>query len=188
MGGSGSTRWDGYTPRTTVENCRALCVYRLAQEGAIGPGVHWSGLWCWTDAQTGERRASVGCEVSPAKEDFSVLKLKYTFAGESEPVRMQVLLMPTSPHFGGLRFWFICPLVVSGSPCNWRVAKLYLPPGGRYFGCRHCYDLTYTSSQEAHEHDVLFKWIARQRGYDFEALGMASRHMLREARRRSRWL
>jgi hypothetical protein len=39
-------------------------------------------------------------------------------------------------------------LVVSGSPCYRRVGKLYLPPGGRYFGCRHCYDLTYTSCQE----------------------------------------
>jgi hypothetical protein len=30
---------------------------------------------------------------------------------------------------------------------------LYLPPGGRYFGCRVCYRLTYRSAQE---HD---KWV-----------------------------
>jgi hypothetical protein len=28
------------------------------------------------------------------------------------------------------------------------MGKLYLPPGGRYFGCRHCYGLTYRSCQE----------------------------------------
>jgi hypothetical protein len=28
------------------------------------------------------------------------------------------------------------------------VSKLYLPSGGRYFGCRHCYRLTYRSVQE----------------------------------------
>ena len=28
--------------------------------------------------------------------------------------------------------------------------KLYLPPGGKYYGCRHCYDLTYESSQTSH--------------------------------------
>jgi hypothetical protein len=28
------------------------------------------------------------------------------------------------------------------------VGKLYLPPPARYFGCRHCHDLTYTSCQE----------------------------------------
>ena len=32
--------------------------------------------------------------------------------------------------------------------CNRRVAKLYLPPGGRYFGCRLCHGLTYKSAQE----------------------------------------
>jgi len=34
-------------------------------------------------------------------------------------------------------------------PCRRRVAKLYVPPGGHLFGCRHCYDLTYKSSQES---------------------------------------
>ena len=28
------------------------------------------------------------------------------------------------------------------------MAKLYLPPGSRYFGCRRCHRLTYTSCQE----------------------------------------
>ena len=37
---------------------------------------------------------------------------------------------------------------MNGHACNRRVAKLYLPPGGRYFGCRHCYRLTYRSVQE----------------------------------------
>jgi hypothetical protein len=46
------------------------------------------------------------------------------------------------------RWWFVCPLVVNGRPCNRRVGKLYLPGASRYFGCRHCYDLTYTSCQE----------------------------------------
>ena len=41
------------------------------------------------------------------------------------------------------------PLTVNGRDCNRRVAKLYLPPSCRYYGCRHCYDLTYKSSQES---------------------------------------
>lgn len=28
-----------------------------------------------------------------------------------------------------------------------RVGKLSLPPGGKYYGCRHCYSLTYESAQ-----------------------------------------
>jgi hypothetical protein len=58
----------------------------------------------------------------------------------------QVGLVMTRPHFGGCRWWFLCPLIVNGRPCNRRVAKLYLR--GKYFGCRQCHDLTYTSSQQ----------------------------------------
>lgn len=50
----------------------------------------------------------------------------------------QVWLTATRPRFGGLRWWFVCPLVVKGRSCKRRVGKLYLPPHGRYFGCRHC--------------------------------------------------
>jgi hypothetical protein len=65
-------------------------------------------------------------------------------AADFGPVRIAT----TRPRFGGLRWWFICPLIVNGRRCNRRVGKLYLPPAARYFGCRHCHDLTYTSCQE----------------------------------------
>jgi hypothetical protein len=29
------------------------------------------------------------------------------------------------------------------------VGTLYLSPGGKYFGCRHCYDLSYESRNES---------------------------------------
>ena len=57
----------------------------------------------------------------------------------------------TQPHYGGRRWWWICPLIVDGLPCRRRVGKLYLPPGRRYFGCRHCYHLTYRSCQESNQ-------------------------------------
>jgi hypothetical protein len=34
------------------------------------------------------------------------------------------------------------------STCRAWAAKLYLPGRERYFGCRHCHHLTYTSCQE----------------------------------------
>ena len=54
----------------------------------------------------------------------------------------------TRPRFGGLRWWFVCPLLVDGVACRRRVGKLYLPPRARYLGCRHCHQLTYRSCQE----------------------------------------
>ena len=35
--------------------------------------------------------------------------------------------------------------------------KLYLG-GGKYFGCRHCYNLTYESCQE---HDARVSWLTK---------------------------
>jgi hypothetical protein len=59
-----------------------------------------------------------------------------------------VELVPTWPHFGGPRWWFICPATVGGQACRRRVRKLYLPPGGRCYACRQCGHLSYTSQHE----------------------------------------
>ena len=56
-----------------------------------------------------------------------------------------VRLETTHSSRGGVRWWFLCPLVRDGRPCGRRVQKLYLPPNARQFGCRHCYGLTYQS-------------------------------------------
>ena len=44
------------------------------------------------------------------------------------------------------------------------MAKLYLPPGGRYFGSREAYGLTYTSCQESGKFDGLFRQLAADMG------------------------
>jgi len=64
-----------------------------------------------------------------------------------EPFREDMHLKGTKPNFGGLRWWFICPLIQAGAPCNRRVKKLYLPPSGEWFGCRSCHKLIYQSAQ-----------------------------------------
>jgi hypothetical protein len=72
------------------------------------------------------------------------------------------LLEGTAQHFGGVRWWFLCPL----AGCGRRVAKLYLPPGGRYFGCRRCHRLTYTSCQESGQFRALYGRLAAEMGTD----------------------
>lgn len=80
------------------------------------------------------------------------------YGGRDVPrLKIPVYLQTTPAHFGGQRWWFTCPLLVRGVACNRRVAKLYLPPGAKYFGCRHCHDLTYVSSQWAHFEERLMK-------------------------------
>jgi hypothetical protein len=62
------------------------------------------------------------------------------------------------------------------------VSKLHLPPGGRYFGCRHCYDLTYTSCQESRKYDGLARFLAGDLGTDLAT----AKELMREIGKRYR--
>ncbi len=58
-----------------------------------------------------------------------------------------ITLTSSTPHFGGVRYWFSCP------KCSGRVGKLYRPNLADKFACRHCHNLTYLSTQ-THNHRV----------------------------------
>jgi hypothetical protein len=151
MGGSGSGNfyhwWRG-NKKGTVESCRSLDANRWMREGILTARVHQHGGWNWYNSTTGERTSSIGYEVCTLDLDAPWLRLHYNFTASGVSVDYRVRLATTRPRFGGLRWWFLCPLSCGGRPCGRRVGKLYLPPGGGYFGCRHCHDLTYESAQE----------------------------------------
>jgi hypothetical protein len=67
------------------------------------------------------------------------IALKYKLQGEQ--VVQEIFLDWTACNFGGCRPWLIC------MTCGRRVAVLYLR--GKYFACRHCCNLTYSSCQES---------------------------------------
>src|SRR5262249_14602412 len=87
--------------------------------------------------------------------------------GATQALDYAVRLSTTRLGGGGLRWWFHCLLGGENSSCGRRVGKLYLPPGGRYFGCRTCHRLTYQSSQQSHKDDALDRFLARHTGCDF---------------------
>jgi hypothetical protein len=60
-----------------------------------------------------------------------------------------IRLQTMRPYVGAVHWWFTCPLLRLERACNYRVSKPHLPPGSRYYGCRHCYDLTYQSCQQS---------------------------------------
>ena len=93
------------------------------------------------------------------KNGYPEITLQYTIVKSEKEMDYPIKLTTTNLYWGDKRWWFICPLVKGGKPCYRRVGKLYLPPGYEYFGCRHCYELTYTSCQESHKYDSLFKKI-----------------------------
>jgi hypothetical protein len=75
------------------------------------------------------------------------LFLEHEHRSSREPegtVRYCVDLATTRPHFGGRRWWFLCPR--SGR----RVSKLYLPLGGFHFWSRRAYALAYQCQRESY--------------------------------------
>ena len=155
MGGFGSGRKGGRTG--TVEGCRSIDANRWMREGIlVGGAVRW-GDWKWSDAQSGEIRSRISYAVNTTRESLPTVRLTYSFTRTGERFDYGISLQTTHPRFGGLRWWFTCPLTANGVPCGRRVQKLFLPPVGKYFGCRHCYRLTYESRREDAKNRALTK-------------------------------
>lgn len=144
MGGPGSGNWVRWGPaKRRVEQCDDLDTTFLRRKGWLHPGGVASGPVKWTYSPGGAiSQLTLTTDLSdPARP---VAHLSYTLGDEA--LAYSVRLVTTRPHYGGVRWWFLCPLRPRGVPCLRRVRKLYRD--GRYFGCRHCHDLTYRSRQE----------------------------------------
>lgn len=173
MSGDGSMRWTGRERKCTVEECLVLPVNEVTGYEGIREGLGYDGELHWKSF-LGAERGSVGFYVHPRSGGKSGrMRLKYvredTGPLAREPRRKSfdywIELETTPCHFGGRRWWFQCPLPKEdGGRCERRSFKLYLPPGGGYFGCRECYDLTYRSAQEAHAFDSVYSRLLRSGG------------------------
>ncbi len=150
----GGWRWD---KKTTVEECKSISTTFLNKHGYFRNGWNAGGMK-WT--RNGEQTGSISFTVS-VQDWTGEIRFQYTQTdkqtGEKEEMDYPARLSATPCHFGGKRWWFICPLVKDGIACNRRALRLYLG-GGKYFGCRHCYNLTYESCQE---HDARVDRLAK---------------------------
>lgn len=140
MGGYGSGR---RSYRQKIEHCRTLDIYKMKREGTLSLGR--LGNWVWS--RDGQEVARIGYQ---SKQDTLVLDYKVRVGGNDwEAVTQNIPLETVGCHYGGQRVYARCPGVVNGTPCGRRVGKLF--SGGKFFLCRHCYDLTYfCKSQPRH--------------------------------------
>lgn len=137
MGGYGSGR-PAY--KRKAEHCRSLDVNRFHREGCLKPGRQ--GDWVWST--DGEEVARIGYKTEAGQ---LVLNYRYRlYDGEWEPITETVGITQVACNYGKSRPYFICPGVVNNRPCMRRVGKLF--SGGRYFLCRHCYRVAYSSQSE----------------------------------------
>ena len=135
--------------KDTCDGSKRMPLSFLKQEGYLRPLNYRSGSIQWNIR--GEPTGSMGIVVSTMPDDRYV-RLIYTNTsrqtGEKSELDYRVQLVTTPCHFGGARYWYLCPLMVNGVTCNRRVGVLYI--NGKYAGCRHCYDLAYYSQQKTH--------------------------------------
>jgi len=161
MGGPGSGWPIWKVRRATTESSLALDVRRLSRDHARFAQASQSVL-TWRDPDTQEPVASIAVRVTNTLGCAPKMALRYATdrVEDANGVASIVELDKTLPHFGGVRYWFICP------SCKRRVAKLYVPFRHDRFLCRRCHDLTYQSSQDSHRFDKLFFGIAGDQGND----------------------
>jgi hypothetical protein len=127
MGGYGSGRRRGYFNKPLVEDCLSIDVRILMRSGCLKPGLRYSGEW------------QNGCNIV-IETKLDAIELFYDIEQPYETVHIKTPLTWTLCNFGGRRPWFICP------GCGRRVARLYLE--SRYFLCRYCNNLAYSSQRE----------------------------------------
>jgi hypothetical protein len=137
VGGVGSGSWYRFNKKSTTDECQSIDVRYLHRNGLLKPDHYFSLLWSRAGRQTG----SIG---GVAHRDQVTLLYRHRRGqgGEWEDIKETVPLDWRACNFGGERPWFTCP----GPGCGRRVAVLYGP--GKYFLCRHCYDLTYQSRRD----------------------------------------
>jgi hypothetical protein len=147
-----------------VEDCLTLSAASLVRRKALVAGARTSGTWCWTVRGRGGGARHDRLRGRPARPGRRLAPAALPRGGE--PVDHRVRLAATRPAYGGLRWWFVCPLARRDGGPPRRVAKLHLPPGGRYFGGRAAHGLTYASCQESGRFRGLFRHIAAELGTD----------------------
>jgi hypothetical protein len=126
--------------KTTVEACDSISTVFLKKYGYLNDG--YIGDVNWTIGQ-----GSLGFWISLKDWTGTIHFRCAQSTTENEILDCPVQLVATPCNYGSKRWWFVCPEAPNGISCNRRVLKLYLRDG-KYFGCRHCCNLTYASAQE----------------------------------------
>lgn len=152
MGGYNSGQRGG---RPTIEDGLTISLPMMMQRGWVRDGQAGSGTQSWS--RNGEPFASIGHSFDMRDREQAWVKLAYQWTphgGEPQSVKEHIPLTYTVPHYGGRRWWFLCPAT------GRRVGKLHLPPGGGKFASRAAWRLGYRS-QRVGQRDRPFEKLFR---------------------------
>lgn len=120
--------------KDTADGHKKLDINWLNRKGYLSAGSIGNVSW----SRNGEPAGSIFFRTAG---NTIILEYKSrSYSSDWESVSERISLDWTRCNYGGLRPWFICP------HCHRRVGKLY--GAGKYFLCRHCYNLAYESQRE----------------------------------------
>lgn len=121
--------------KTLTTDQRHIDVRHLARKKMLVPGYRYS--WEWRHPYTAELHAAIQVTVWDWGLTFSY---RISNREQSRHVDQPVQLVTTPCHYGGHRYWFVCPC------CGRQAALLYL---GFRIACRRCNKMVYEVQREA---------------------------------------
>lgn len=137
-------------PKRIAERLSSLSISWLRKNDGfipkqLGGGIA-SGAISWG---SGEDMISIGytteINADEIMEEEGYIRVYYTHldreTGEKENMDYKIRLTTTRCHFGGVRYWFVCP------GCTHRTGVLYSVR--KYYVCRHCGDIAYRSQRRS---------------------------------------
>lgn len=147
MGGLGSgQRYGG----PVAEECLRVDLGWMLRKGLAMPGAYRTGTLCWSCG--GQSSGSISYKADMTDSDNSRLVLTYIrgTGDDAEHVMQDISLTYTLPHYGGHRWWMICPYR------GHRVSILYKPRNGDRFASRKAWRVHY-KCQRVSERDKPFE-------------------------------
>lgn len=129
--------------KATAEQSNALSIFWLKKYGYLSKGGNWK--WGGIKWTYGLSESNISFQIDTLEENY--IRLIYThtnhWADEKSEMNYKVKLTTSPCNYGGVRYWFVCPLSKNGQYCGRRVGVIYSI--GQWFGCRHCGEIAYNS-------------------------------------------
>ncbi|WP_271079584.1 hypothetical protein [Aurantiacibacter sp. MUD61] len=151
MGGFGSGRQYG---QPTADASRKVDLAWMMRKGLAVEGRDLSGSIHFTCGDSPAGSISYRAEMKCEGRERMILSYTRGEGEDRESVEQIIPLTFTRPHFGGKRWWMICPYR------GHRVGKLYLPLSGDRFASRKAWRLGY-HSQRVNQRDRAFEALFR---------------------------
>jgi hypothetical protein len=145
MGGYGSGQWYRWNSKPTEDNFHILSISRLVELGVVKDNTCRTGKWQWLIDNV--PKSNIDYEVN-TRDGNRFFRAVYSTVGTDKHYDFKIPLCTTTPHYGGVRWWFNCP------SCNKRVGKLY---NTGIYACRTCVGMAYESQKLDEAYRKLYK-------------------------------